>query len=252
MPYRNWSEMTAPQIQQAAREGAIAVLPIGAIEQHGPHLPVGADCLIGQACVEGALAAVQAKQMFLLLPHISYGLSVEHDGYPGTLTLSAQTVLSVLTEVGASVAVAGIKHLVIVTGHGGNEHIIEVAAREIRRTRRLNVFCIELFRCMDGLEVSDDDIHAGQFETSVMLHLKPELVDVPRIDESLACSRELWAQLADHSAYVTQTWLTADVAADGVVGAPHTASRELGENWLKRLGERLAHTLDVIAKTVNS
>jgi creatinine amidohydrolase len=252
MAYRNWSEMTAPDVQSAAQAGAIVVLPIGAIEQHGPHLPVGTDCLIGQACAEAALAGARAQQEFLLLPHISYGLSVEHDGYPGTVTLSPQTVLSILTEVGASVALAGVKHLVIVTGHGGNEHIIEVAAREIRRTHKLGVFCVELFRCMDGLGVSDDDIHAGQFETSVMMHLRPELVGESRIGEGFARSLELWAKLADHSAYTTQTWLTADVAVDGVVGAPHTATRALGEGWLARLSERLACTLDAIAKTVNS
>ena len=252
MAYSNWSEMTAADIQNAAQAGAIAVLPIGAIEQHGPHLPVGTDCLIGQACAEAALAGTQTKETFLLLPHISYGLSVEHDGYAGTVTLSPQTVLGMLTEIGASVALAGIGHLVIVTGHGGNEHIIEVAAREIRRTHQLNVFCVELFRCMDGLGVSDDDIHAGQFETSVLLHLRPELVDESHIDEGLAASLERWAKLADHCTFTTQTWLTADVAVNGVVGAPHKATRTLGEEWQTRLSARLSQTLDVIAKTVNS
>jgi creatinine amidohydrolase len=100
--------------------------------------------------------------------------------------------------------------------------------------------------------VEADDIHAGQFETSVMMHIHPQLVDVAAISKDFEQSLENWAALADHRSCTTQTWLVSDVAVDGVVGAPHKADRALGEDWLNQLSERLAQTLDAIEKTVNS
>ena len=251
MSFYFYYELTALQIRRIVEKGkAIAILPIGSVEQHGPHLPVGTDCHIGQACVEGALKLAKEGPDYLLLPHLYYGLSIEHEGMAGTITLGAETLLHILEDMASSLACTGISNLVMITGHGGNEHILEVGARQIRKKYGINVFCLELFRCLDNMGVGKDDVHAGQFETSAMMKLHPQMVDEAQIKPEMSSSVEKWKGLADNRTLATQTWLIVDVAWDGVVGDPRTASAGLGEEWLAELYSRLAHTFDVLSETV--
>ncbi|HUA52273.1 MAG TPA: creatininase family protein, partial [Candidatus Sulfotelmatobacter sp.] len=132
MPRRHWQDMTTAEFAGLDRTRVIAVLPVAAIEQHGPHLPVAVDACIGRGIVEHLVARLPADLPVTILPMIAIGKSNEHQGFPGTLTLSTETLTRVWTEVGESVARAGIHKLVILNSHGGQPQIMDIVARDLR------------------------------------------------------------------------------------------------------------------------
>ena len=156
------------------------VLPIAAIEQHGPHLAVSTDTIIGQGMVDTVIARLPEDLSVLFLPVQAVGKSNEHLRSPGTITYTADTALRVWTEIGESVARAGLRKLIIVTSHGGNVDVMRTVARELRvRCQMLVVTTGWRFGLPKGL-YSDQEalhgIHAGDMETSLMLHFRPDLV----------------------------------------------------------------------------
>ena len=164
-------------------DGTVAVLPLGATEQHGPHLPLSVDSDLIDAVAAKMLQSLSPEQSVLILPTLTITKSDEHATFPGTLTLSAETLLAVLREVGASIARAGVKRLVLFNGHGGNSALLQVAARELRIRHDLVVVSCSWggFAEWKGLfDPADyaDDIHAGDSETSAMLAIRPERVDM--------------------------------------------------------------------------
>lgn len=242
--------LTGPQIGDAAA-GLVAVQPIGATEQHGPHLPVLTDTIVAESVATAA--AERSTAQCALLPTLAYGRSGEHRGFPGTISLSTSTLLAVCLELGSSLVASGFAKLVFVNGHGGQPHALEVVARDIRAACGLQVFVITPMRAgaPAGWDLVDADygIHAGQIETAVMLALAPELVD-------------LAAAIADgHSAHAAFTacehltlegatptaWLTEDFSSTGVLGDPRTATVELGRAVLDHWIATTATTLTEIA-----
>jgi creatinine amidohydrolase len=213
----------------------IAVLPVAAVEQHGPHLPVGVDSLIAEAY----LARVRARlphSPALFLPVQAVGASDEHKAYPGTLTLAPETALAAFTEIGESVHRAGIRKLVIINSHGGNITIIDLAARQLRvRLQMLVVHCSwGRFGYPAGL-FSDAErthgIHGGDIETSIMLAAYPDLVRRAKIANflpaSYAMERAYSYLRADYPAGFG--WMTQDLNAAGAVGDASLASARKGE-----------------------
>ena len=185
LPRRHWMDMTSEDFGRSDTADWIAVLPVAAVEQHGPHLPVGVDTLIMQGCLERTLAILPAELPVTVLPLQAIGKSNEHLAFPGTLTLSASTVLAAWIDIGESVHRAGVRKLVIVNSHGGNAALIDVVARELRvRHGMLAAFTAwswlgqpaDLFPA-DELRLG---IHAGEIETSLMLAFRPDLVDMAR------------------------------------------------------------------------
>src|SRR3954468_23607322 len=161
--------------------GHIAVLPVAAVEQHGPHLPVGVDTYIAQAYLARVRALLPEGSPAIMLPVQAVGASDEHKAFPGTLTLSPETALRAFIEIGESIARAGIRKLVIINSHGGNLAIIDLAARQLRvRHNVLAVHCSwGRFGYPDGLFGPSEythGIHGGDIETSIMLAVYPELV----------------------------------------------------------------------------
>src|SRR5215203_4081092 len=139
MPRRLWAEMTTRDFEALDRERVIAVLPVGAIEQHGPHLPVCVDACLCQAVVEATIARLPEDLPVTFLPLLPIGKSNEHIDFPGSLTLSAETLTRLWYEVGESVARAGVRKLVILNSHGGNIQVMEIVARELRVRHRMFV-----------------------------------------------------------------------------------------------------------------
>ncbi|MGI9499030.1 MAG: creatininase family protein, partial [Geminicoccaceae bacterium] len=129
---RYWQELSSAEVEALDVERTIAVLPVGATEQHGPHLPLGVDTMINQGILSQAMAALPPSIQALALPMLPVGKSDEHVGFGGTLTLSAETLIRVWTEVGVSVARSGVKKLVLFNSHGGQVSIMDVVARELR------------------------------------------------------------------------------------------------------------------------
>ena len=181
LPKRDWVAMTWQDLAAAETGRWIAVLPIAAVEQHGPHLPLGVDTFIAEAYLARVREGLPAPLPVTFLPMLSIGASDEHRFFPGTLTLSAETVIRTLTEIGESVARAGVRKFVIINSHGGNVPAIAIAARELRvRRGQFVVACSwarlgypqDVFTAQERIH----GVHAGDIETSIMLAHRPAAV----------------------------------------------------------------------------
>ena len=179
---RSWSDLRWPEFKTLPAN-TVAVLPVASTEQHGPHLPVSVDCTINRGVVERTLEVIPADLPVLVLPMQPVALAVEHLRFPGTLTTKAETLIGLVCDIGASVARAGVKRLVIVNSHGGNVAALDVAARRIRIES--DIFCVNAMWARMGKPESLRDpvesrfgIHAGRDETSLLLRLSPQNVDM--------------------------------------------------------------------------
>jgi creatinine amidohydrolase len=228
----DWLGLTT---QEFARS-SIAVLPVAAVEQHGPHLPVGVDNYIAQAYLARVRALLPKSSPALFLPVQAVGASDEHRAFPGTLTLAPETALRAFIEIGESVHRAGIGKLIIINSHGGNIALIDLAARQLRvRHNMLAVhtswgrfgYPAELF----GEAERTHGIHGGEIETSIMLAAYPDLVRRERVADfkptTYAMERDYGYLRADFPAGFG--WMTQDLHASGAVGDASRATAEKGE-----------------------
>jgi creatinine amidohydrolase len=238
LPRRDWTEMTWQEIAGAgATTGRwIAVLPLAAAEQHGPHLPLGVDSFIAEAYVARVRKILPDELPVTFLPVQRIGVSVEHLAYPGTLTLSAATAIAIWTELGESLARCGLRKLVLVTSHGGNTAAMELVARDLRA--RLGMLAVTVgwhrFGYPDGTfsaEEKKHGIHGGDIETSLMLAAVPETVRMDKapnaIPATVAMAREFkWLGAYRPAGFA---WMTQDINATGAIGDATLASTAKGE-----------------------
>lgn len=181
LPKRYWHEMTSPDFAALDKERVIAVLPVGAIEQHGPHLPVYVDACINAGIVARTIELLPADSPVTFLPAMPVGKSNEHISFPGTLTLTAETLTRLWTEIGESVARAGIRKFVIFNSHGGQPQVAEIVCRDLRVRHKMLAVTINTYGLgkPPGVFPADElrfGIHAGSSETSIMMHLRGDLV----------------------------------------------------------------------------
>jgi len=241
LPKRDWMDMTWQDIAGAETARWIAVIPLAAVEQHGPHLPLGVDSFIAEAYLARVRDILPAELPVTFLPVQRIGVSAEHLSYPGTLTLSAATAIAAWTELGESLARAGLRKLVLVTSHGGNVAAMELVARDLRS--RLNMLAVTVgwhrFGYPDGTFSPDEKkhgIHGGDIETSLMLAAKPDAV---RMDvaakaapETVAMAREFkWLGAYRPAGFA---WMTQDLHPSGAVGDATPATPAKGEAALAR------------------
>jgi creatinine amidohydrolase len=251
---RHWQDLTWTDFRSLP-DDAVAVLPVAAVEQHGPHLPVSVDATINAGVLDRALRLVPPDATVLALPMQSVGLSVEHIRFPGTLTLSAETLIAVLTELGRSVARAGVRRLVFLNSHGGQPQVIDIVCR---RLRGHGLFAVN---CMAGrlglppeVTLSQDErehgIHGGLVETSLILHLLPNLVRM----EHAADFRSSWLALETRSSILTPEggigfgWETQDLHPAGALGEARAATADLGAAILEFRAARFATLLEEVRR----
>lgn len=229
---RRLADLRAPQLSGALTERSVVVLPLGAIEQHGPHLPFNTDWLIAERVAAAAVERVGEELDVWLLPSLAYTKSNEHAWSAGTIWLSHDTLMKVLDDIGRCIATTPARKLVFFNGHGGNSALVGVANREIRLAHGLQTFLAHPGVPPDQGGVSAPDelgmgIHGGTDETSMMLHLAPELVDMSvatrNVPEKLAANRYV-----RFGGKVGFGWLSNDFGPDGHIGDPTTASAEHG------------------------
>jgi len=235
-------ELTWPQAGRRFKEVDLALLPVGAIEQHGPHLPLDTDAYdAGRLALEAAEACPNPKP--IVLPLIPYGVSYHHEDFPGTISVGPEVLAGLVYDIGLSVARHGVTKLVIVNGHGGNEPALHFAAQKINRDALI-------FTCVESGETSDadimdlietpNDVHAGEYETSTALALRPELV---RLEEARPFIPDFSIRFLNFTTRRSVAWyaLTKEISPTGVLGDPTKADpnkgRRIWEIMVRRLVE---------------
>lgn len=254
VPSRFWADLTSEAFSRLDRPSVIAVLPVGAIEQHGPHLPMSVDTATVNAMVAATLPHLSADLPVLFLPTQPIGKSNEHSRYPGTLTLSAQTLITLWSEIGACVASAGVRKLVLFNSHGGQESVMDIVARDLRERFGMLVVCVNWYQLglPDGL-IGDDEmrhgIHAGELESSILLEIHPELVHMDRARNFASTDRAL-SEGSRYLSYVEGmarvAWQTQDLNPQGACGNATLATAQKGRATLDHVGEQFAQVLEDI------
>jgi creatinine amidohydrolase len=261
LPSKFWADLSSRQFSQLAASDAInqavAVLPVAAIEQHGPHLPVSVDSSLVNGVIEAALPHLPDSLPILFMPTQQVGKSNEHIRYPGTLTLSAQTLISVWMELGACVARAGIKKLVLFNSHGGQVSVMDIVARDLRTAHDLIVFSSNWFTLPLGEEVMNlftpaehrFGIHAGDMETSMMLALREKYVDMQHAQHfhTQAEERAKTYPILGNGSAAKLGWQMQDYNPYGAAGNATLATAAKGHAVIKAAGLQLARMLQEVS-----
>lgn len=235
------------QIAELLDPRSIVIQPMGAIEQHGPHLPINTDQVIADAVANAVVEQYGEELDLWVLPTMSYTKSNEHAGFPGSVWISANTMLHMLDDLGRCVSLLPTKTLVFLNAHGGNTGLLNVACRDLRLAHGLRTFLVHPGVPPDhgGSSAAPElgmGIHGGTDETSMMLHLRPELVDMSaatrNVPETLAANAQV-----RFGGRVSFGWLASDFGTDGHIGDPTGATAELGrqqfEGSVNIIGEAL-------------
>ncbi len=253
-PARCWSNVSARDFDAARRSGlaaqTVAVLPVAATEQHGPHLPLSVDAALLQGVIDAALPLLPAELPLLLLPPQNIGLSTEHMAYAGTLSLSPSTLIAMWTELGECVARAGIQKLLLLNGHGGQVSVMDIVARELRQRCGLLVYSASWFSlplpdAVAGQFSADEHrfgIHAGEIETSMMLHLAPGTVRMEHARDFRSTSQdrsEKYALLGNGKS-AKLGWAMQDYHPAGAVGNAAAATADKGAAVVQAAAVQLA------------
>jgi creatinine amidohydrolase len=239
VPPRDWTDIHRPGFSAAHVERWIAVLPLAATEQHGPHLPLGTDVMIGEAYLQRVRELLPATLPATFLPIQPVGISTEHTDYPGTLTLSTEQALRDWMALGVSVARAGIKKLVMVTSHGGNSAAMTLVAQDLRARHGMLAVTTgwSRFGTPDGLFTAEElrhGVHGGAVETSIMLARYPQDVNSDKIANfrpaSIAMEKD-YRWLSAHRP-APFAWQAQDIHPSGASGDATQATAEKGRQLI--------------------
>ncbi len=248
-----WADLTSPDFRRLDLARCIAVLPVAATEQHGPHLPLSVDTDLLNGVIAAAVPRLGAESPVLFLPPQTVGRSIEHTAFAGTLTLGAATLIQTWLDLGECVARTGVKKLVLLNSHGGNVSTMDIVAREMRVRWGLTVWLVNTFSLPLGPEVNGlfsaqehrFGVHGGDMETSMMLALHPERVNMA-LAQDFASTSQQRAQhmpILGNGSSAKLAWATQDLNPHGAAGNALAATAEKGRAVLQASGQALAALL---------
>jgi creatinine amidohydrolase len=257
LPSRFWADLSTRDFAQLDPARTIAVLPVAATEQHGPHLPLSVDSVLADGIVAASLTHLAPELSVRFLPTQAVGLSPEHARFPGTLTLKTETVLRLWTDIGESVAAAGVRKLLLFNSHGGQVSVLDLVARDLRARLNLLVYSCSWFNLplhdaqgqdLNALFSAEEHrfgIHGGEIETSIMLALAPQRVqmDQARHFASTAQARAQQFPILGNGRSAKLGWQTQDYHPAGAVGNAAAATAAKGEMLVQAAGRALAQLL---------
>lgn len=248
----HWHSLTTTEMRDVVATDPVAVLPLAAVEQHGPHLPLDTDCVIGEGLLMEAFRQLPPDFPARVLPAITVGASSEHAAFPGTLSLEPETLIECLCAQGRAVAAAGVRRLVLSNSHGGNRAAMDVAALRLRRECGLLVVKANYFRfpppeppVLDAGELRHG-LHGGAMETAMMLHLAPDAVRTERLVHAVSLGETLERDcryLGPEGAGAF-AWLAEDLNSAGVAGDAGSADTETGGLLVAHYGGVLAALIE--------
>lgn len=246
-PGRYWADLSAQEFAALDAVRSIAVLPVAATEQHGPHLPLSVDSVIADAVIRAALPRLAARLSVLVLPTQVIGKSNEHAAFAGTLSFSSETLMRIWTEIGDAVAAAGIRKLVLFNSHGGQVSVMDLVARDLRAKHDMMVISTSWYSLpVDTSAFSAHEmrfgIHGGEVETSMMLAAAPDRVDMALAENFKSTSEERSRKHAilGNGRSAKFAWQTQDLNPAGVVGNARAADAVRGRNLIEDAGRQLA------------
>jgi creatinine amidohydrolase len=254
---RFWADLSTADFAQRDMSRTVAVLPVAATEQHGPHLPLSVDTDLVNGVVQASLAHLGADLPVLFLPTQTVGLSPEHARFAGTLTLRADTVIRLWTEIGESVAASGVKKLVLLNAHGGQVSVMDIVARDLRARLGLLVYSVSWFN-LPLLDAHGQDVnaqfsaqehrfgvHAGEVETSMMLALSPDRVRMDKAQNfhSTSADRAAAYPVLGNGRSAKLGWQMQDYNPLGAAGNAAAATAAKGQALLDAAGRSLAQLL---------
>lgn len=249
------AELAGSAVATTLTAESILVVPIGAIEHHGPHLPLMTDALIAESVTTAAVGRAHASALDVWqLPTLAVSKSDEHHWAPGTLWLTADTLMSVLRDLGRSIAATPAKKVVFLNGHGGNTALLQVAARELRRLYGLQTFAAPAGRvaAATGADGEPDEfgmgIHAGFGETSIVMHLRPDLVHEALFERNVPEHIADFQQIGFNGYPVSFGWLSNDFGPSGVVGDPTGSNAAAGAAMFERSVTLAVEALEEISR----
>lgn len=252
---RWWWDLSTRDFAALDMSKIVALLPVAAVEQHGPHLPVRVDAAINAGIVARAVELMPEALPALVLPPLPIGKSDEHTAYPGTLTLSYEILARVWYEVGESVHRAGCRKLILFNSHGGQTQVMDIVCRELRVKLDMFAVACSWFRVTEAGDLFDagelrHGIHGGETETSVMLHLHGDLVEMARAENFVPKSVEMEktnAILTPEGA-VGYGWQTQDLQPSGACGNASAADAKRGGELVERAAKQLIALIDEVAR----
>ena len=244
----DWKDYRAPEWKNIDPMDTIAILPTAAIEQHGPHLPVGVDTILNEGLLDLLRQRCPGDLDIRILPTQQVGKSNEHLWAPGTLTFTAETALKAWVEIGLSVARAGVRKIVILNSHGGNTDLISIVSRELRV--RAGMLAVRLgwgaYGLPDGLfspQETTYGIHGGDVETSMMLAFRPDTVDMTAAQDFRSTAETTAISPIGGVAY---GWIASDLNPNGVVGEAHLATAAKGHATAEKMVQDVIGLLRVV------
>lgn len=243
---RLWAEASTEDLKDVGN----VILPIGALEQHGPHMPVGTDSYLLHA-VLSSLVKEDTEEDYYVLPPIPYGKSTEHMSFPGTVTLSMQTLCSIITDIASSLAAHKVKRLFIINGHGGNIGAIDSLLYDIRYEKKIECYAFHLGKIYPLLDEHGGlpwSMHAGYAETSIIMAYDDGRFS-KNLEKNPGVLKSKGYDFFQSLGPVSYGWMTEDISEKGFIGNPGMASKEAGEHLIAGIvGYLLSAFKEIVGK----